>query len=342
MKQNLKEYMLTQLKNLISIPSPTGYTKEICEYLIKELELMGFKPYLLHKGGVICPLNEGENALMLAAHADTLGAMVKTIKPNGALEVTALGGLNASNVETETVQIITRNGKIYDGTFQVENASAHVNKELGNIIRSFDSSLELIIDEKVNSARETKALGIEAGDFVAVNPRFVITDSGYIKSRFLDDKASAAVLLTLAKAVKEGFEPSRKTYIMFTVYEEVGHGAAAGIPPEVKDMISVDMGCVGNGLNCKETQVSICAKDSSGPYNYDIVNGLINAAKSVKRDYAIDIYPFYGSDADVSLKAGYDIRHGLIGPGVYASHGYERTHIDGLVNTYKLIEQYLK
>ncbi len=342
MQETLKSYMLQQAEKLLSIPSPTGYTKEVCEYLTTELENMGYKPYSLHKGGVICRLNEGENALMLAAHVDTLGAMVKNIKGNGALNVVPLGGLNASNVETETAWVITRDGKKYEGTFQVENASSHVNRELNNIVRSFDGTLELLLDEKVYSSADTKTLGIETGDFIAVNPRFTITESGFIKSRFLDDKASAAVLLTLAKAVKEGFAPNRKVYIMFTVYEEVGHGAAAGIPSDVKDMISVDMGCVGSGLNCKETQVSICSKDSSGPYNYDIVNDLVNAAKAAGADYAIDIYPFYGSDVDVSLKAGYDIRHGLIGPGVYASHGYERSHIDGLANTYKLLAQYLK
>ena len=269
--------------------------------------------------------------------------MVKTIKGNGALMVTPLGGLQAPNVETETVTVITREGKKYEGTFQVENASSHVNREVATAVRAFDSTLELLLDEKVYSKDDTKKLGIETGDFVAVNPRFTITESGFIKSRFLDDKASAAVLLTLAKALKDGYASfNRKVYINFTVYEEVGHGAAAGIPADVVDMISVDMGCVGNGLNCKETQVSICAKDSSGPYNYDVVNELVAAAKNAGADYAIDIYPFYGSDVDVSLKAGYDIRHGLIGPGVYASHGYERSHVDGLVNTYKLLDAYLK
>ncbi len=342
MEKNLKEYMLLQLEKLLAIPSPTGYTKDVTNYLVNELQSMGYSPYSLHKGGVICALNEGENAVMLAAHVDTLGAMVKTVKGNGALTVTALGGLNAANVETETAWVLTRDGKKYEGTFQIENASSHVNREVNTAVRSFDSTVELLLDEKVYSARDTKALGIETGDFVAVNPRFTITESGFIKSRFLDDKASAAVLLTLAKAVKEGYLPGRKVYIMFTVYEEVGHGAAAGIPADVKDMISVDMGCVGAGLNCRETQVSICSKDSSGPYNYDVVNELVSAAKAADADYAIDIYPFYGSDVDVTLKAGFDIRHGLIGPGVYASHGYERSHVDGLVNTYRLLAEYLK
>ncbi len=343
MKKHLKEYMLTQLEKLLAIPSPTGYTKEVSNYLMAELQSMGYAPYTLHKGGVVCQLNEGENALMLAAHVDTLGAMVKSIKSNGALIVTPLGGLQAANVETETAVIITRAGKKYDATFQLENASSHVNREVATAVRSFDSTLELLLDEKVYSKDDTKKLGIETGDIVAVNPRFTITSNGFIKSRFLDDKASAAVLLTLAKALKNGDAAfNRKVYIDFTVYEEVGHGAATGIPDDVKDMISVDMGCVGNGLNCTETQVSICAKDSSGPYNYDVVSDLISAAKRAGADYAVDVYPFYGSDVDVSLKAGYDVRHGLIGPGVYASHGYERSHVEGLINTYKLIEEYLR
>ncbi len=343
MKKEFEKYMLNQLETLINIPSPTGYTKEVSDYLVKELESMGYEPYTLNKGGVICQLTEGDNALMLAAHVDTLGAMVKTIKSNGAIIVTPLGGLNACNVETETVSVITRNGKKYEGTFQLENASSHVNKGLGDIVRTFDSTLELLLDERVYSKEDTKKLGIETGDVVAVNPRFTITESGFIKSRFLDDKASASILLTIAKAIKAGeLKTSRKVYINFTVYEEVGHGAAAGIPNDVRDMISVDMGCVGNGLNCTETQVSICAKDSSGPYNYDIVSDLVSTAKEAGLNYAVDIYPFYGSDVDVSLKAGYDIRHGLIGPGVYASHGYERSHIDGLINTYELLYFYLK
>ena len=343
MKQQLKEYMLEQLKNLISIDSPSGFTKDASAYLMKELSGLGYAPYELHKGGVICRLNEGDNALMVAAHVDTLGAMVKTIKSSGAITVTPIGGLVAANIETENVKVITRDGKKYDGTFQLENAAFHVNRGVVDTERKFDSTLELLLDEKVYSAEDTRKLGIETGDIVALDPRFRITDSGFIKSRFLDDKASAAVLLTLAKAVKDGdIKPSRKVYVNFTVYEEVGHGASAGIPLDVKDMVSVDMGCIGDGLNCKETQVSICCKDSAGPYNYDIVSELIAAAKKSGADYAIDVYPFYGSDVDVTLKAGFDVRHGLIGPGVYASHGYERSHVEGLVNTYRLLSAYFE
>lgn len=341
MKENLKQYMMTQLENLINIPSPTGYTKEVQKYLVDELTSMGYAPTTLHKGGVVCDIGGEGNAIMLAAHCDTLGAVVKTVKSNGALRVINVGGLNPNNVETETVTVITRFNGTYEGTFQVENASTHVNKDV-NAARSFDGNIEVLLDEDVHSAAETKALGIENGDFIAVNPRYTVTSKGYIKSRFLDDKASAAVLLTMAKAIKDGdFKPTRKIYINFTVYEEVGHGGAAGIPSDVMDMISVDMGCVGNGLNCTEKQVSICAKDGGGPYNYDLTTELVKAAKDNGVDYAVDIYQFYGSDVNVTLKAGHDIRHGLIGPGVYASHGYERSHIEGLKNTYKLLTAYL-
>ncbi len=342
MNLQIKNYMMEQLEKLMNIPSPTGYTKKAQEYLVAELEKMGFKPYTPHKGGVICDIGGEGNALMLAAHIDTLGAVVHTIKSSGALKVTPVGGLNPNNVETETVKVITRFDGEYEGTFQIENASAHVNEKV-NDPRTFEGNIEVLLDEYVKSAADTKALGIANGDFIAVNPRYTVTQKGYIKSRFLDDKASAAVLMAVAKAVAEGeLKLSRKVYLNFTVYEEVGHGGTAAIPEDVKDMISVDMGCVGTGLECDETQVSICAKDSGGPYNYEITTELVKTAKENGINYAVDIYPRYGSDVEATLRAGYDIRHGLIGPGVYASHGYERSHIDGLANTYKLIFNYVK
>ncbi len=337
MNTQIKDYMLEQLKNLMAIPSPTGYTAEVQKYLLDTLKELGFEPYTINKGGVVCCLGGEENPIMLASHVDTLGAMVRIIKSNGALMVSPLGGLNPNNVETETVTVITRfNGK-YEGTFQIENASSHVNKNV-NAERTFDGNLEVLLDEIVKNSNDTKKLGISNGDFIAVNPRLTITEKGFIKSRFLDDKASAAVLLAIAKAVSCGeLKLSRKVYINFTVYEEVGHGGAAGIPSDVLDMISVDMGCVGTGLECDETMVSICAKDSGGPYNYELTTQMIEIAKNNNLDYAVDVYPMYGSDVEASLKAGHNVRHGLIGPGVYASHGYERSHIKGLENTYKLI-----
>ena len=199
-----------------------------------------------------------------------------------------------------------------------------------------------MLDEDVKSASDTKALGIEVGDIVCFDPRTVITESGYIKSRFLDDKLSVGILLGLAKYIKDnGVKLPRPVYVHVTVYEEVGHGGSASVPAGITESISVDMGCVGDGLNCTEKQVSICAKDSGGPYNYDVVGKLIEAAKKESADYAVDVYPYYGSDVEATLRAGYDIRHGLIGAGVYASHGYERSHVDGVYNTLKLLKGYL-
>jgi len=217
----------------------------------------------------------------------------------------------------------------------------HVNADYSDEKRKF-GVMEVVLDEKVKSKEDVEKLGIMAGDIVCFDPRTVVTESGYIKSRFLDDKLSVGILLGYAKYLKEeNIEPERMIYHHITVYEEVGHGGAASIPEGVTEVISVDMGCVGDGLSCDETQVSICAKDSRGPYNYDVVTGLIQAAKDNDIDFAVDVYPFYGSDADVALTAGYDIRHGLIGAGVYASHGYERSHKDGVENTFHLICAYL-
>ena len=239
------------------------------------------------------------------------------------------------------MRVVTRDGKIYTGVFQLDNASVHVNKEYSEKKRSF-ACMEVLLDEMVSTREETRKLGIDVGDIVCFDPRTVITPSGYIKSRFLDDKLSVGILLGFARFLKdEGITPKRKLYQHVTVYEEVGHGAAATVPEGVREIISVDMGCVGDGLQCKETQVSICAKDSAGPYNYDVVTALVNTAKANNIDYAVDIYPFYGSDVDVTLKSGHDVRHGLIGAGVYASHGYERSHRAGAFATMQLLAAYL-
>ena len=233
-------------------------------------------------------------------------------------------------------------GKELSGTIQLENPAVHVNKELGKTERT-DKNIEVVIDEKVSKKEDVEKLGISAGDFITFDPRTVITDSGFIKSRHLDDKASTGILLSLAKLVSDDeLILNRKVYLLFTTYEEVGHGGASGIPKETEEMISVDMGAVGDDLTTDEHKVSICAKDSGGPYDYDITTKLIELAKDNKLNFAVDIYPHYGSDVEATLQAGYDIKHALIGPGVSASHGYERTHFEGIENTLRLLELYLK
>ena len=343
MEREYAIYAADKAKELLAIDSPSGYTKEAAEWVKTAFENLGFSAEITTKGGVLIDLGgeDKTNALLLEAHADTLGAMVAEIKSNGRLRVTSLGGMRAENGEAENVRIHTRCGKVYEGTLQLCNASVHVNGSYGDTKRNFDTT-EIVIDEDVKGADDTRALGIEVGDIVCFDPRTRITSSGYIKSRFLDDKLSVGILLGLAKYLGDsGVKMSRKVYAHVTVYEEVGHGGSASVPAGVTEAISVDMGCIGDGLTCTEKQVSICAKDSGGPYSYEVVGKLIDAAKATGADYAVDVYPHYGSDVEATLRAGNDIRHGLIGAGVYASHGYERSHIDGVWNTLRVLEGYL-
>ncbi|MBP5595615.1 MAG: M42 family metallopeptidase [Pseudobutyrivibrio sp.] len=338
------EYMVKQAVDVLDIDSPTGFTKNAAEHIINEYKKLGFEPKLTTKGGVIVDLGgkDSEDAILVEAHMDTLGGMVCKIKDNGNLELTPLGGFSPNNGEAENCRIYTRDGQVYEGTFQLNDASVHVNDDYKTTAREF-KSMEVVIDEEVSSADDTKKLGIMIGDIVAFEPRTRVTKSGYIKSRFLDDKLSVGILLGQAKYLADNkITPERKLFHHITVYEEVGHGACGTVPEGVTEILSVDMGCIGEGLDCKETQVSICAKDSAGPYNYDVVSNLIKTAKDNKIDFAVDVYPHYGSDADAALNAGYDVRHGLIGAGVYASHGYERSHKKGVENTFKLLINYIK
>jgi len=332
------KYATDEACRLLTIDSPTGYTREAAEWVKNEFASLGYPAEITVKGGVVVDLGGEGEGLLLEAHTDTLGGMVAEIKGSGRLRLTKLGGMRAENGETENVRVHTRDGKVYEGTLQLCNASVHVNGEYGNAKRTFDTT-EVVLDEDVKSEEDTRKLGIEVGDIVCFEPRTRVTASGYIKSRFLDDKLSVGILLGFAKYLKEnGVKPSRKLWAHITVYEEVGHGGSASVPAGVTEAVSVDMGCVGEGLRCTEKQVSICAKDSGGPYSYELVGKLIDAAKKEGADYAVDVYPFYGSDVETTLEAGYDVRHGLIGAGVYASHGYERSHIDGVWNTLKVLK----
>ena len=294
---------------LLAIDSPTGYTDAAEEFVRGEFEKLGFSAKRTVKGGVLIDLGgaDAQDALLLEAHTDTLGGMVAEIKGDGRLRIVNVGGMNANNAEAENCRVVTKFDGIYEGTFQLVNASIHVNGEYNNTKRAFDC-MEVVLDEPAASAEDVKKLGI----------------SGFAK--YLADNH---------------LTPARRTYVHVTVYEEVGHGGAASVPAGVTEAISVDMGCVGTGLQCTERQVSICAKDSGGPYSHEVVKKLIAAAKQESADYAVDIYPHYGSDVEATLSAGHDLRHGLIGAGVYASHGYERSHKDGVLNTLKVLKGYL-
>ncbi len=344
MDRTYAEFAWEQTAALLRVDSPTGYTQKAALWVKEAFEALGFPAKITNKGGVLADLG-GENssdALLLAAHTDTLGGMVAEIKSSGRLRITPLGGMSANNGEAENVRVYLRDGGVLEGTLQLCNASVHVNGDYATQKRNFDTT-EVVLDEDVRTAEDTRKLGVEVGDIVCFEPRVRRTPSGYLKSRFLDDKLSVGILLGLAKYLRDHrITPKRRVYVHVTVYEEVGHGGAGSVPEGVTEAISVDMGCVGDGLTCTERQVSICAKDSGGPYSYEVVSKLIAAAKKTGADYAVDVYPHYGSDVEATLGSGYDIRHGLIGSGVYASHGYERSHIDGVYNTLLVLAGYLE
>ena len=342
--QKLTDFAVEKTCALLAIPSPSGCTERAISWLETEFTALGCEHWRGVKGGLIVDFggSDDANALLLESHCDTLGGMVAQIKPNGRLRLTNIGGMNANNAEAENAVLLARNGREYEGTLQLIDASIHVNGDYNDTKRSWDS-VEFVLDEDVNCPEDVRALGIGVGDYVCFDPRTRVTASGYIKSRYLDDKLSVGMLLALAKYLKdESITLPRRTYAHITVYEEVGHGGCASVPAGVTEALVVDMGCVGEGLDCTERMVSICAKDSSGPFCREIVLKLIDAAERSGAKYAVDVYPHYSSDVATTLRAGSDVKHGLIGAGVYASHGYERSHRDGVENTLKLLISYLQ
>ena len=319
-----------------------GYTQPVMELIREIAQGLGFAFETTRKGcGVITiPGRSKAKTLGLSAHVDTLGTMVRSITSDGQLMFTPVGGPILPTLDGEYCKILTREGKVYTGTFLSLSPAAHVFSDSKSRPRDADN-MAVRIDEQVKDATSVRALGIEAGDYIFIDPKTTITPSGFLKSRFIDDKGSVACLITALKVMKEeGFVPEYQAKFFISAYEEVGHGAAY-IPEDITEMVAVDMGCIGQDLNCTEYQVSICAKDSGGPYDYQLTSRLISLAKENGLQYAVDIYPFYGSDVGAALSAGNDICGGLIGPGVHASHGMERTHAEGLENTIRLILLYL-
>ena len=338
---NEKRYF-EELEKELAIDSVTGQYHELQNYLIGEIEALGFKTSTLRKGGLIVDAGGEGNPLLVTAHGDTLGLMIRHINDDGTLKVCKVGGLYAYHTERENVRVHTREGKIYTGTVQRKNSSVHVTPDdLNKEVADFDKNSFAVLDEDVHSAADVRALGIEVGDYVAVEPRFTVSN-GYIKSHFIDDKALVAVLMELLKDIKDQkITLSRKVYIYISFYEEIGHGGSM-IPADVADFLAVDIACIGPEQTSDERKVSIFCKDSRFPYNLDMTHELEDAAKASGADYVFDIFPpSYGTDADPALAAGFDIRHAAIGPGVRASHGYERTHIDAIKSTYKLLAEYV-
>ena len=327
------------LESLLKIHSPTGFTNDVIKYISSLfIDNKDIKKTLTNKGSLLISFDD-DPELLLTAHIDTLGAMVKEVKGNGTLELTQLGSYPWNSFEGEYVTIRNSKGKLYRGTFLMNNPADHVNKNLRTEKREY-SNMSVRIDESVQSESDVKKLDIETGNFVFYDNRFEYTKSGFVKSRFLDDKACAAVLIELIKDLSK-VKNKKKVGFYFSNYEEVGHGSAIGIPDSVKELLVLDMAVVGDGCSGSEDSVSICVKDSSGPYDFDVSQKLKDLAVKNKIKFNIDIYPYYGSDGSAALLAGYDVRVGLIGPGVSASHGVERTHRKGIAETYKLAKAYI-
>lgn len=338
---NEKSY-LAELERELAIDSVTGQYHELQDYFIKEIKALGFQPEVLRKGGIIVDAGGEGDPLLVTAHGDTIGLMVRHINDDGTLKVCKVGGLYAYHTERENVRVHTRTEAVFSGTVQRKNASVHVTEdELNKEVADFDKNSFVVLDADVKNAEDVRKLGIEVGDYVAVEPRFVYSN-GYIKSHFIDDKALTAALMELLRSIKEGtVVPARKLYIYISFYEEIGHGGSA-VPADIKDFLAVDIACIGPEQTSSEHKVSIFCKDSRFPYNLDMTRELEASAKEAEADYVLDIFtPHYGTDADPALVAGFDVRHGAIGPGVRASHGYERTHIDAIKSTYSLLAAYV-
>lgn len=337
-----RDYTLALLQQLLSTPSPTGYTHHLIEVLHQEALKLGVQAEHNHKGGLVLTLDGEDNShtIALSGHVDTLGAMVRAIKPEGTIRLTIVGGFSMNSIENEYCTIHTRTGKTYTGTILSSKPSVHVYDDATEWKRT-EEHMEVRIDELVSSKEDVEQLGIMVGDYISFDARPVFTSSGYVKSRHLDDKASVAALFGLLEsAFTNGWKPKHQVKILISNYEEVGHGTSY-IPDDIEEMIAVDMGCIGDDLSCKETDVSICVKDSTGPYDYHMTGKLVELARQEQIPFALDVYPHYGSDASAALRGGNNIRAALIGPGVHASHSMERTHSDAVINTARLLGAYI-
>lgn len=333
--------ILLNLEKLLQTPSVTGNTSEIISLLKDQFEKMGYVAQVLPKGGLLVKIRGGEgSATAFLAHVDTLGAVVKEIKRTGRLKLSRVGGYMMNAVESENCLVETLDGRHYNGTILTTQSSTHIFNEATKLERN-EANMEIRLDEQVHSAEDVEKLGIAVGDFVSFDPRTTITPAGFVKSRHLDDKASVAALVAAADMLRStaalSGPPGSPVYFFITVHEEIGHGASAGLPADVGTVLAVDMGVAGEGQTSDEYSVCICAKDSSGPYDLELRRYLTTLCAKHRIPCQVDVYSYYGSDAGAALRAGRDVRTGLFGPGVNASHAYERTHKDAIDATVRLI-----
>lgn len=335
-------YVINKLKELLAIDSTTGYFREIQDYLVNEMKELEFPCEEVHKGGVIADLGGEGDSLVIMAHGDDIGLMVRYIKDNGALVITNVGGLREEDATGVYCRLHTRKGDVYTGCVRRVHSCTHVRPDSDNTAPlSYATNVEFVLDEDVKCRQDVLNLGIRVGDIIALDPSFHM-NKGYITSRFLDDKACIAVLLGVMKHIKDNsLTCKRNVKAFFTMFEEIGHGGA-WLPEGTRDIISLDIAPVSPTQVSSEKKVSLFAKDSKFPYHYEMLTELVEAAEKVGAAYEVDVFtPRYGTDSDFAITAGNNVRHAAIGPGTIGSHGYERTHIDGLNNMYQLLLEYM-
>ena len=340
-----EKYFTSFLVELLNIASPTGFAEPAIEFVEKELSKYKQLELSRTRKGALVAKWQVESDLppvALTAHVDTLGAVVKEIKSNGRLKLSRIGGIQWPTVETEGVWVFTSKGEKIRGSVLIDTASGHIYSAAGSETPRNDAHMEVRLDAITTSEKETRELGINIGDCVAFDPRVEVTHAGFIRSRFLDDKACVANLAAAIKSMAEsGQGPMRSAYFLISNYEEVGHGAAAGIPSDVAELISVDMAVVGEGQESDEFHATLCIKDSGGPYHEGLNKKMRAIAEKHNIPHKTDVYPFYSSDGESFWRAGGDVALSLIGPGIDASHNYERAHMDGLNATTNWIMAYL-
>lgn len=338
-----REYLINISKELLAIPSPVGYCDKVIARVEEELKKFNISYKLTKKNAIIATIKGKDSSYkkMISAHVDTIGAMVKKIKNNGRLELVNLGGINWAGVEGENLTIHTMSGKIFTGTLVPNKASVHIYGDDARDIPRTPTTMEVRIDEEVFSKSDTENFGIAVGDFVAFEPRTIITENGYFKSRFIDDKVCVAQVLTYIKfLIENNLKPNNDLYIYISNFEEIGHGVSV-FPEDLDEFIALDIGLVGEDALGDEKKVSISAKDNKTPYSLNIRKKMVEICQNKKIGYTVDVYNRYGSDASAAILQGFDFKIACIGPSVEASHHYERTHIDGIVATINLLIEYL-
>lgn len=337
-----QEYLLETMKEFINTPSPVGYYDQVNPLLERYARELGYEAEFdrKHTGYIKIPGKDTSRTICVGAHLDTLGLMVRRIDEDGMIRTRNLGGINYNNIEGETATVVTRDGRTYTGLVACQSHSVHVFDDARTLERN-ENTMILILDEKVSSREEVKALGIRHGDTIWLEPRFTVTDNGFIKSRFIDDKACVACALTVIRYMKEqGITPACNVWFAFPHYEEINHGGAY-VPPEVSQYIALDIALIGPDYDGAEDKVSVCVKDNFSPYDRELTSHIIQVAEDHKLNYAVDIFYRYGTDANAAVRAGNQVQAAAFGMGTFCSHGVERTHIDGVMETARLLAAFL-